>query len=184
MKPTPSRIAIGIVAMALFAAVAISRFAESGFLGEPEPAVGLEKRFCVGVEHPDSEPGLVCVSGADRVIAGAIDRLGVPAECAEVSLPKIVIGDRIVLNELDGRCIFERVTRLPGAHRLICGAKINVNLDGIQDLELLPGIGKSKAHGIVESRREDGPFSGSADLTRVHGIGEKTAERLDPWLEW
>ncbi len=184
MKPTPSRIALGLVALALLTTVAVSRLAESGLLGEPDPSIGLEKRFCVGVEHPDSEPGLVCATGKEQVIAGAIDRLGVPAECVGVSLSNVAIGSRIVLNELDGSCVLERVTRLPGALRLICGAKINVNLDSIHDLQLLPGIGKSKAGSIVESRLEDGPFSSSADLTRVRGIGEATAERLSPWLEW
>jgi len=170
--------------MTLLAAVAVSHLAESGLLGEPEPLINSEKRFCVGVEHPDSEPGLICALGPDEVIVEAVDRLEVPDECAGVSLPDVAVGDRIVLEDLNGRCVCERVTRLPGALRLICGGKINVNLDSVQDLELLPGIGKSKAGSIVESRLEDGPFSGSADLTRVRGIGEKTAKRLDPWLEW
>ncbi|MCP4676699.1 MAG: helix-hairpin-helix domain-containing protein [Deltaproteobacteria bacterium] len=33
-----------------------------------------------------------------------------------------------------------------------------------------------------ENTKDYGSFR--FDLTRVHGIGEKTAERLDPWLEW
>ena len=184
MKPSPSRIALGLVAITLLAAVAVSRLAESGLLGEPRPAIRPERRFCVGVEHPDSEPGIVFASGPEQVIAGAIDGLRVPSECAGVSLPDVEIGDRIVLKELDGGCVLDRVTRLPGALRLICGAKININLDGIDDLALLPIIGKSKARSIVESRIEDGPFSGSEDLTRVKGIGEKTAKRLEPWLAW
>jgi competence ComEA-like helix-hairpin-helix protein len=50
------------------------------------------------------------------------------------------------------------------------------------DLELLPGIGPAIARRIVESRTAEGPFRSVDDLDRVKGIGERTVERLRPFV--
>lgn len=60
--------------------------------------------------------------------------------------------------------------------------QIDVNKATAEELELLPGIGPSKAAAIVAERQRGGPFHSIADLERVHGIGEKTAQRLQPYL--
>ncbi len=60
--------------------------------------------------------------------------------------------------------------------------QIDVNKATAEELELLPGIGPSKAAAIVAEREKGGPFRSIADLERVHGIGEKTAQRLQPYL--
>ena len=37
---------------------------------------------------------------------------------------------------------------------------------------------------IVERRRDHGPFRGPDDLLEVRGIGPRTMEKLEPFLEW
>jgi competence ComEA-like helix-hairpin-helix protein len=71
-----------------------------------------------------------------------------------------------------------------GALRLLCGEGIDVNRDTAEDLQLLPGIGPVKARAIVESRLREGVFEGPTDLMRVRGIGPKTVDGLELWLEW
>ena len=55
---------------------------------------------------------------------------------------------------------------------------IDINLATAAELELLPGIGPSRARAIVEDRRTNGPFGSVDDLDRVRGIGSATVEGL------
>ena len=60
--------------------------------------------------------------------------------------------------------------------------KVNVNEAGIDQLALLPRIGPAVAQRIVEFREENGAFKTVEDLMLVRGIGEKTFERLQPYV--
>ncbi len=55
---------------------------------------------------------------------------------------------------------------------------ININTATAEELDLLPGIGPTKAAAIVEYREEYGPFTSVEELTEVSGIGDKTLEKL------
>src|SRR5207237_8224345 len=57
----------------------------------------------------------------------------------------------------------------------------NLNQASEESLELLPGIGPTKAHRIVEWRGKH-PFRKIEDLVKVKGIGKKTFARLRPYL--
>lgn len=59
---------------------------------------------------------------------------------------------------------------------------IDLNLATAAELELLPGIGASKSETVVANRNAKGPFASVDDLNRVPGFGEKTIERLRPYL--
>ncbi len=60
--------------------------------------------------------------------------------------------------------------------------KLNVNTATATELEQLPRIGPVLAERIVEYRQEKGPFQKVEDLTKVKGIGEKTLERIRPYI--
>lgn len=59
---------------------------------------------------------------------------------------------------------------------------IDLNTASPAMLERLPGIGPALAARIVEHREINGPFARPRDVIRVRGIGEKTFERLEPFL--
>ncbi len=56
---------------------------------------------------------------------------------------------------------------------------ININTATLSELELLPGIGPSKAAAIIEFRNQSGGFSHKQDLKKVSGIGDVTYAKLE-----
>ena len=61
-------------------------------------------------------------------------------------------------------------------------APTNLNTASEQELLRLPRIGPALAARIVEHRRVHGPFRHPDEITEVRGIGEKTLEKLRPWI--
>lgn len=59
---------------------------------------------------------------------------------------------------------------------------VDINSADWPEFEPLPGVGERLARRIVESRATEGPFRSVEDLQRVRGMGEKTIERLRPYL--
>jgi competence protein ComEA len=49
-------------------------------------------------------------------------------------------------------------------------------------LESIPGIGKSLSQRILAFREKNGPFQSVDDLLKVQGIGEKSIQKLRPYL--
>ena len=64
------------------------------------------------------------------------------------------------------------------------GERIPVNRADEVELDRLPRVGPSLARAILEERTRGGRFRGPHDLTRVKGVGEATATRLGPYLEF
>ncbi len=60
--------------------------------------------------------------------------------------------------------------------------EVNVNTATWPELTQLPEIGETLARRIVENRHTEGIFTAPDDLTRVHGIGEKTLDHMRPYL--
>ena len=52
--------------------------------------------------------------------------------------------------------------------------KIDLNSAGVDELQLLPGIGPAIAARIVEDREANGLFPDVESLTRVRGVGPRT----------
>jgi len=65
---------------------------------------------------------------------------------------------------------------------LATNTRIAVNTAAGPQLQLLPGIGPGLAQRIVADRQQAGPFENAQALQRVRGIGERTIERLEPWI--
>lgn len=60
---------------------------------------------------------------------------------------------------------------------------IDLNTAGSMQLQLLKGIGDTKAEAIVAYRQANGPFSKKEDIMRVPGIGPATYEKIKDRLE-
>lgn len=58
--------------------------------------------------------------------------------------------------------------------------KININTATIEELDLLPGVGKATAQAILDYRAKYGKFRTIADLDKVSGIGPAKLEKLRP----
>src|SRR5262245_31083388 len=59
---------------------------------------------------------------------------------------------------------------------------VDVNAATEEEFVSVPGIGKSLARRIVEFRDKNGPFKQIEELMKVQGIGEKSLEKLRPYL--
>lgn len=62
--------------------------------------------------------------------------------------------------------------------------KININTATVEELQKLPGIGPVKAQNIVEYRNKYGKFTSTEELLKVNGIGEKTLDKIKPFLSF
>lgn len=60
--------------------------------------------------------------------------------------------------------------------------RTNINTASSDELQRLPRIGPALAGRILEYRRVHGRFRSAAELTEVRGIGDRTMERLAPWV--
>jgi competence protein ComEA len=81
-------------------------------------------------------------------------------------------------------CSYSRWTCRPSELDITAVRKqrVDINQSDMAQLLQLPGIGETLATRIDSTRLEQGPFQAVEDLTRVHGIGPATVERLRPWV--
>jgi competence protein ComEA len=59
---------------------------------------------------------------------------------------------------------------------------IDLNTADSTALESVPGIGKSLSQRILAFRDKNGPFQSVDDLLKVQGVGEKSIQKLRPYL--
>ena len=76
--------------------------------------------------------------------------------------------------ELPNNISTESVEEKPGL--------LNINTATVEELQTLPSIGPQTARKIIQFREEQGDFSSVEVLTEVKGIGEKTLEKVIPYI--
>ena len=59
---------------------------------------------------------------------------------------------------------------------------LNINTATVEELQTLPSIGPQTASKIIQYRVEHGNYSSIEALTGVKGIGEKTLEKVKPYI--
>ena len=60
---------------------------------------------------------------------------------------------------------------------------ININTANLEQLMKISGVGKTKAEAIIEHREKNGDFKKKEDITKVHGIGKATFEKIKDKIE-
>ena len=73
------------------------------------------------------------------------------------------------------------VPALGGGDTRLSGT-VNINTATSAPLQLLPGIGESRARALVELREVKGRFQRVDDLLAVKGIGGSSLEKLRPYV--
>ena len=68
------------------------------------------------------------------------------------------------------------------ASKAVMQGTVNINTADAAQLALLPGIGPKAADSIISYRSSEGAFASIDDLVKVKGIGQKTLEKLRPYL--
>jgi competence protein ComEA len=59
---------------------------------------------------------------------------------------------------------------------------VNLNTATADELQLLPGIGESRAKAVIAMRKQRGGFKSVTELTDVKGIGEAALVKLRPFV--
>jgi len=59
---------------------------------------------------------------------------------------------------------------------------VDVNSAGVEELQTIPGIGPVLAQRIIDYRTRIGAFGHINELKEVKGIGEKTFEKIKPYV--
>ncbi len=62
-------------------------------------------------------------------------------------------------------------------------AAVDLNEASLGELTAIPGIGDTMAQRILDWRAENGPFRQVDDLMKVKGIGEKSLEKIRPYVK-
>ncbi len=126
-------------------------------------------------------------AAADAAFATAADTTAEPAAVAPLALaalPDAPASDAPAADSTAAEIADATVERAAAPRR--SGkpppAPTNLNTASVQELQRLPRIGPALAGRIVEYRRTHGPFRTPEQVTEVKGIGEKTLERMRPWI--
>jgi competence protein ComEA len=69
------------------------------------------------------------------------------------------------------------------AKKLAPGEKININTASAEELDRLPGIGKSKAQAIIDYRNQNGDFKSLEDIQKVKGIKSGEYSKIKDFIE-
>ncbi|MDX8045925.1 helix-hairpin-helix domain-containing protein [Gracilibacillus sp. S3-1-1] len=146
---------------------------------ETEEEIVIDATYKIDVKGEVKQPGVYQVSENDRV-EDVIDLAGGFNEDADV--------EQINLAE---RVYDEMVIFIPGIGEEVeanlfenqDNQKVKVNTATVEEIQTIPGIGEVKANAIIEYRETNGRFKQMEDLTQVSGIGEKTVEKMEEYIQ-
>ena len=69
-----------------------------------------------------------------------------------------------------------------GREMYVDDGRLDLNRADATALDALPRIGPSRADAIIKWRQQNGFFASTEDLLKIHGIGEKTLDLLEPLI--
>lgn len=133
----------------------------------------LEKNIYVYISGCVKTPGVYEVPEGSRVIAVAEAAGGLLEEADDslINLARVVEdGEHIHIYSVNDQVSEEQKEAVSGM--------ININTATKDMLMKLPGIGESKADGIIAYRDKNGKFTSCEDIMKVSGIKESAYEKI------
>jgi competence protein ComEA len=93
-------------------------------------------------------------------------------------------GEKIVVPSINDGDIFEGSTSLTVDTETLLTqiTPIDINVCSQEQLELLPGIGPTKAGNIIDYRERYGPFLNIESLIKVPGIGDELFNQIREYI--
>ncbi len=82
-------------------------------------------------------------------------------------------GRKVIINSKDRSRPYIELGEIDGATRFVLDMPMDINKATVEDLELIPGIGKRTAQAIIEHREKTGKFTTIDNLNMINSLGVK-----------
>ena len=143
-----------------------------------------EKPLPIAIEIVEevAKPGIYCfedevnVSDVIKRAGGLNDNWMLSQKCFSVELSN---GAKITIGRKSSPCVIET---MDPEKRLLYFIPIDVNTASLDELMVVPHIGKKTAGAIIDYRRENGHFSSLDELKKVPGIGPYNFKKMKDYL--
>jgi competence protein ComEA len=173
---TRTRAAILLVSFAL-----LVFFMARSLASVPLPAPEVSSAVVVEVKGNVARPGIYILDFKTATAGFVASMAGRPDIPADMASQKLISGQSLeILGHGAGTTI--RLGRMPGAALLTCGLKLDLNSASLGELLLIPHMRSVIANAIVE-RRGEKEWEQVDDLTEIRGVGPKTVQKLQDYLE-
>ena len=95
---------------------------------------------------------------------------------------KVFIPTKMISNDPSGGSGQDSNQRTDDTQNTGSNAKVNINNASSEQLQEVPGIGPVTANKIILFRTQNGLFRKLEDIKKVSGIGDKTFEKMKPYI--
>lgn len=92
------------------------------------------------------------------------------------------LSDDADLTNVNGNIVLKDQDKIVIPLKVDSVLKVSVNHSSLEELILIPNIGKATAENIIAYREANGYFQCLDDLVKVNGIGIKTLEKMRPYV--
>jgi competence protein ComEA len=148
----------------------------------PPPEREVLPAVMVEVKGDIPKPGIYTLDSATATVAGAAAMAGCTCQIPAALAPqKLIAGQSLEILRHKTE-ISIHFGRMSGAALLAGGLKLDLNAASLDELLLIPHIRPQIAASIIERRREK-PWEQVDDLIEIRGVGPKTAQKLQDYLE-
>lgn len=132
------------------------------------------------VQRPDvyELPASSIVKDALTVAGGAT----IDADLERINLAQVIYNEQHVHVPRVGEQMAQPAEENNKAPSEVLSDRININTATAEELASLPGIGLVLAERIVAWRETHGPFTHTADIKQVPGIGDTLFARIQPYI--
>jgi competence protein ComEA len=174
--------AIAVLAGSIFLILLLSYHQKERFASAPEPAPVIAE-----VQGDVMRPGIYLLEGPCATTAQALRaagglRFGIPTDVPERTLSRQVQTGELIRIEHQADGVRIGSASMAAAARLALGKKLDINTSTEEELCLVPQMKPELAEYILDRRRER-PWRNLQELTQLPGVGSKTIEKWNNYLE-